>query len=72
MADERVLAELLSELQRVGVDPNTFSAGLGIRAEVVIRALHDLPDGAGPAAVLSRIRQIGADRADGGKREVSP
>lgn len=49
---------LLKEFQRVGVDPNTISAGLAVREEDVLRALATLPDGAGPTAFLSRLRAL--------------
>ena len=51
-------AHLLRELERVGVDPNTISAGLSVSEEDVLRALRSLPDGAGPAAFLSQLRQV--------------
>lgn len=57
MSDERQLDQLLAELQRVGVDPNTLSAGLAIRHDQALRLLRQLPDGAGPAAFLSHLRQ---------------
>lgn len=49
---------LLKELERVGVDPNTISAGLAVREEDVMRALSALPDGAGPAAFLAQLRVV--------------
>ncbi len=57
MADERQLGELLFELKRVGVDPNTLSAGLAVRPEHAIKALQSLPAGAGPAAFLASLRE---------------
>lgn len=51
-------AHLLRELERVGVDPNTISAGLSVSEEDVLRALRTLPDNAGPAAFLSQLRQV--------------
>lgn len=57
MTDERRFEELLSEFERVGVDLNSFPAGIGVRREDAMRILGALPDGAGPAAFLSRIRQ---------------
>ena len=44
--------------ERVGVDPNTISAGLAVREEDVLRALRALPDDAGPAAFLSQLRAV--------------
>jgi hypothetical protein len=57
---------LLKELERVGVDPNTISAGLAVRQEDVFRALHALEDGAGPAAFLSQLRNVMTHPAGGG------
>ena len=51
-------AGLLKELERVGVDPNTISAGLAVRQEEVLRALAALPDGAGPEAFLAQLRRV--------------
>jgi len=50
--------QLLQELKRVGVDPNTISAGLAITRDDALRALAALPDGAGPAAFLSQLRTL--------------
>jgi hypothetical protein len=58
MSQVERFAHLLRELERVGVDPNTISAGLAVREEDVLRALIALPDGAGPAAFLSQLRQV--------------
>jgi hypothetical protein len=49
---------LLRELERVGVDPNTVSAGLNVRPEDALRALAELPNGAGPEAFLARLRAV--------------
>ena len=51
-------AHLLREFERVGVDPNTISAGLAVREQDVLLALAALPDGAGPSAFLSQLRQV--------------
>ncbi|MDB4879514.1 MAG: hypothetical protein JWL60_960 [Gemmatimonadetes bacterium] len=56
MTDERRFSELLSEFERVGVDLDTFPAGITVRREDAMRILRTLPDGAGPAAFLARIR----------------
>ena len=56
MTDERRFEELLAEFRRVGVDLDGFPAGLTIRREEAMRILSDLPDGAGPAAFLRRVR----------------
>ncbi len=58
MSQVERFAHLLRELERVGVDPNTISAGLAVREEDVLRALAALPDGAGPSAFLSRLRTV--------------
>jgi hypothetical protein len=56
MSQAERLAHLLQEFERVGVDPNTISAGLAVREEDVLRALAALPDDAGPSAFLSQLR----------------
>lgn len=56
MTDERRFEELLGEFERVGVDLDSFPAGIGVRREDAMRILRSLPDGAGPAAFLARIR----------------
>lgn len=58
MSQAERFAQLLKEFERVGVDPNTISAGLAVRQEDVLRALAALPDGAGPAAFLSQLRAV--------------
>lgn len=58
MSQSERLARLLKELERVGVDPNTISAGLAVRDEDALRALAALPDRAGPAAFLSQLRAV--------------
>ena len=62
MADEQKLKQLFSELQRVGVDPNTLSAVLGVRSDEALRVLGALPDNAGPSAFLARLRQDATGR----------
>ena len=62
VADEQKLKRLFAELQRVGVDPNTFSAVLGVRSDEALRVLAALPDGAGPSAFLTRLRQDATQR----------
>ena len=57
MADERLLNELLTELARVGVDPNQFSAVITLPSDAALRAMRELPDGAGPAALLTALRR---------------
>ena len=58
MSQVERFAHLIREFERVGVDPNTISAGLAVREEEVLRALAELPDGAGPAAFLSQLRVV--------------
>ena len=58
MSQAERFAHLLQEFERVGVDPNTISAGLAVREADVLRALAELPDDAGPAAFLSRLRVV--------------
>jgi hypothetical protein len=57
MTDERRFGELLMEFERVGVDPNSFPAGITVRPEEAMRILRSLPDDAGPGAFLARIRE---------------
>ena len=52
-----VLRTLVEELKRVGVDAEHMVGGMSAHADDAIRALRSLPDGAGPAAFLARLRQ---------------
>ncbi|HXD48831.1 MAG TPA: hypothetical protein VN600_08660 [Gemmatimonadaceae bacterium] len=63
MSQAERFERLLQELERVGVDPNTISAGLAVRREDLLRALSALPDGAGPEAFLSQLRQVTTEPA---------
>lgn len=63
MADEQRFAELLCELERVGVDPNTLSAGLAVNHDDAMRVLRDLADHAGPEAFLAKLRSHVPPRA---------
>ncbi|PYP81717.1 MAG: hypothetical protein DMD35_00525 [Gemmatimonadetes bacterium] len=56
MTNERRFEELLTEFKRVGVDLDSFPAGIGVHRDDALRILRLLPDGAGPAAFLSRVR----------------
>src|SRR5689334_17955996 len=58
MTQEKQLEELLHEFERVGVDPNTISAGLAVPRAEVMRVLRSLPDCAGPAAFLTQLRLL--------------
>lgn len=62
MIHEKQFEELLSEFERVGVDPNTISAGLAIPRTDLMRVLHSLPDHAGPAAFLTQLRLMTSHR----------
>lgn len=66
MPNAEVLRTLVEELTRVGVDADNMVGGLSARADEAIRALRTLPDGAGPAAFLARLRQTtdAASRTD--------
>ena len=57
MTDERRFQEMLAEFQRVGVDLHSFPAGITVPRDEAMRILHSLPDDAGPAAFLARIRE---------------
>lgn len=58
MSQAKQLEELLQEFARVGVDPNTISAGLGVSRQDALRVLATLPNGAGPAAFLRQLREV--------------
>jgi hypothetical protein len=58
MSQEERFEQLLREFERVGVDPNALSAGLAVSEDDVRRVLAELPDGAGPAAFLHRLRVV--------------
>lgn len=74
MTDERRFEELLSEFKRVGVDLDSFPAGIGVHRDVALRILRSLPDDAGPAAFLGRVRQEqqATPRADTGGTRAGP
>ena len=61
MKQEERFEHLLREFERVGVDPNTISAGLAVREEDALQVLSALPDSAGPAAFLAELRRAVAD-----------
>lgn len=63
MSQTERFEQLLHEFERVGVDPNTISAGLAVRQEDVLRALAALPDRAGPEAFLSKLRLVMTEEA---------
>ena len=63
MSQEKQFARLLHEFERVGVDPNTISAGLAVSQTDALRVLASLPDGAGPAAFLRQLRSLATQGA---------
>jgi hypothetical protein len=63
MSQAKQLTELLQEFERVGVDPNTISAGLAVSQQDMLRALAGLPDGAGPEAFLKQLRALATQGA---------
>lgn len=74
MTDERRFEEMLAEFKRVGVDLDGFPAGLTIRREDAMRILRELPDDAGPAAFLARVRtamHAGASGSSSGSDNLS-
>ena len=64
MSQAERFEKLLREFERVGVDPNTVSAGLAVREDEMRRVLASLPNGAGPAAFLAHLREIITDGAE--------
>ena len=58
------LERLIKEFERVGVDPNTISAGLAVRDDDALRALAALPNNAGPSAVLQQLRSIVTEKSE--------
>ena len=51
------MGELWTEMERVGIDPHAFPAGLTVSHELAVQILRVLPAGAGPAAFLTAIRE---------------
>jgi hypothetical protein len=68
MSQAKHFEQLLREFERVGVDPNTLSAGLALSREDALRALASLPDGAGPAAFLKQLRAVSAQFTGAGDK----
>jgi hypothetical protein len=64
MSQAARLEKLMKEFERVGVDPNTISAGLAVREDDALRALAALPNGAGPSAFLAQLRSVVTDKAE--------
>ena len=69
MTQGKQLDALLREFERVGVDPNTISAGLAVPRDDVMRVLQSLPNDAGPAAFLSKLRSVMTQGAMRGELE---
>jgi hypothetical protein len=72
MPHAEIVRQLVDELERVGVDPDHMVAGLTSRAEEALRALRALPDGAGPAAFLSELRNQSSPVATSGAHPHDP
>ena len=64
MSQAERLEKLMKEFARVGVDPNTISAGLAVREDDALRALSALPNNAGPSAFLHQLRTVVAPRTE--------
>ncbi len=65
-------SHLLHEFERVGVDPNTLSAGLAVSQHDVMRALSELPNDAGPARFLSQLRLVMGQNARAEEHQKPP
>ncbi|MDQ2666287.1 MAG: hypothetical protein M3Z05_09775 [Gemmatimonadota bacterium] len=57
MTDERRFGELFTEMTRVGIDPHRFPAGVAVEQALAVQILRVLPDGAGPEAFLTAVRE---------------
>ncbi len=57
VADERRFGELFAEMERVGIDPHGFPAGVAVEHDLAVKILRVLPDGVGPAAFLTAVRE---------------
>jgi hypothetical protein len=64
MSQAERLEKLMKEFERVGVDPNTISAGLAVREDEALRVLGALPDNAGPSAFLQKLRSVVAEKSE--------
>ena len=54
----------MKEFERVGVDPNTISAGLAVSEDDALRVLKSLPNDAGPSAFLARLRASVTEKSE--------
>ena len=59
-------------MERVGIDPHAFPAGLTVSHELAVRILRVLPAGAGPAAFLTAIREEQQLLRSSGGQDVVP
>jgi hypothetical protein len=57
MSDERRFGELFTEMERVGIDPHRFPAGVDVKHDLAVKILRVLPTGAGPEAFLTAVRE---------------
>jgi hypothetical protein len=57
MTDARRFGELFTEMERVGIDPHRFPAGVTVKHDLAVKILRVLPDGAGPEAFLTAVRE---------------
>ena len=57
MTDERRFGELFTEMERAGIDPHSFPAGVTVQHDLAVKILRVLPDGAGPVAFLTAVRE---------------
>ena len=64
MSQSERLQRLMKEFERVGVDPNTISAGLAVREDEALRALAALPNNAGPSAFLQQLRSVVSEKPE--------
>jgi hypothetical protein len=64
MTQAESLERLMKEFERVGLDPNTISAGLAVSEDEALRVLKSLPDHAGPSAFLARLRASVAEKSE--------
>jgi hypothetical protein len=62
MTDERRFEELLAEFERIGVDLDSFPAGITVPRDEALAILRSLPADAGPGAFLARVREVQQNR----------
>ena len=59
-------------MERVGIDPHAFPAGLTVSHELAMRILRVLPADAGPAAFLTAIREEQLFMRNSGPQDAVP